>query len=65
LDLKHLDGGVHLGQDFDRHQIGKLVRLGHGSTSSRRTAQRTSAFRPSLTPSSMGRFRSRLHGFGG
>jgi hypothetical protein len=50
LDFERRDGGVHRGQDFDRHQVGKLLRLGHGSTSSRRTAQRTSAFRPSLNP---------------
>jgi hypothetical protein len=48
LTSSHRDGGVHLGQDFDRHQVGKLVRLRHGCTSSRRTAQRTSTFRPSL-----------------
>src|SRR5215212_11801968 len=59
LDLQHRDGGVHLGQDFDRDQVGKLLRLGHGSTSCRRTAQPTSAFRPSLTSGSTGRLRSR------
>jgi hypothetical protein len=45
--MKHRDRSVHLGQDVDRHQEGKLARLSHGSTSSRKTAQRTSAFRPS------------------
>jgi hypothetical protein len=40
--------------DVDRHQVGKVARLGDGSTSSRRTAHRTSAFHPSRTPGSTG-----------
>jgi hypothetical protein len=33
LDFERRDGGVHRGQDLDRHQVGKLLRLSHGSTS--------------------------------
>jgi hypothetical protein len=40
--------------DVDRHQVGKVARLGDGSTSSRGTAHRTSAFHPSRTPGSTG-----------
>ena len=52
MQLKRGDHGGEVGLDVGRHQVGKVARLGHPITPSKRTTQRTSAFRPSLTPGS-------------
>jgi hypothetical protein len=58
------DHGGEFGPDVGRHQVGQVARLGHGNTSSSRTAQWMSAFRPSLRAGSTGRLRSRASWIG-